>query len=211
MAEIYNFFGDIFDYLRENYFSVEFGQYRNFNLSLGALTLSQFVFALMLGCMLAAAATLFCKRYLGRVVRALLAGNATDEESARSLSDLGLRATWLLRRTLSHRDSSLRRYIRIVGYADDDTENAENEGGRVSRNGKKKVTYTDIIDFESARFYIPPMLAARAEVRFDSRGTSVRSLLLALLLCLLFALVLLPVLPPLLQALDDMMTAIEGW
>lgn len=211
MAEIYNFFGDIFDYLRENYFSVEFGQYRHFNLSLGALTLSQFVFALMLGCMLAAGAILFCKRYLGRVVRALLSAKANDETTARTLSDLGLRAGWLLRRTLSHRDSSLRRYIRVVGYEDDDAENEQYEGGRVSRNGKKKILYTDLLDFESARFYIPPMLAARAEVRFDSRGTSLRSFFLAVLLCLLFALVLLRVLPPLLQSLDDMMTAIEGW
>ena len=30
MAEIYNFFGDIWDYLRETYFEADLGSYKNF-------------------------------------------------------------------------------------------------------------------------------------------------------------------------------------
>ena len=49
MAEIYNFFGDIWDYLRETYFSIDFGEYRNFDISGYGTTLAQITLGVIIG------------------------------------------------------------------------------------------------------------------------------------------------------------------
>ena len=89
MAEIYNFFGDIWDYLRETYFSVDFGEYQSFDIESYGATLAQIIIAMMLGIIIAAFVVVYERRYLGRLVRALLEKEAHDEASAKTLDELG--------------------------------------------------------------------------------------------------------------------------
>ncbi len=111
MAEIYNFFGDIWDYLRETYFCVDFGSYEHFNTVGFSATLSQVIIGAMLGCCLAAIFIAYERSYLGRLVRALLSREAQDRESALTLAELGFAKSGLIKHALRRRDSALRKLV----------------------------------------------------------------------------------------------------
>ena len=115
MAEIYNFFGDIWDYIRETYLEVDFGSYKNFTVTTQGVTLSQIIIGILFGCMLASFVVVYQRTYLGRMVRALLKAEAQDEDSARTLAELGLAHSGLIKYTLRSRTSALRKVVRYVG------------------------------------------------------------------------------------------------
>lgn len=189
MSEIYNFFGDIWDYLRETYFEVDFGNYKNFTFTTQGTTLSRIVFAIMIGCILAAVAAVYHRRYLGKVIRQLIKYNSVDEEHARTLVELGLARKWLLRRTLARRESALRKYLRYVGEP-------ENPDPRVREH----------IHLDEARFYVPAHLKDAAAVRYEAKGSDIPSLILTVLVCLVGGVLLLRLLPVVLRAADNLIT-----
>jgi hypothetical protein len=203
MAELYNFFGDIFDYIRETYLEVDFGSYKNFTVNTQGVTLSQIIIGILFGCMLASFAVVYQRTYLGRMVRGLLSREAHDEESALNLKELGLDRSGLIKYTLRSRSTPLRKVVRFVG---EEREEEAYDGTRVSRNAKKSPQMTDIIDYENARFYIPKHLAAHAEVRFDKKGSGARALIISALACVVAAVVLIRFLPVLLHWADDLIT-----
>lgn len=193
MAEIYNLFGDIFDYLRETYFEADFGYYQNFDLHFLGFSLSQLILGLTFGFILAAIAAVYQKGLLGRFIRALLAAQASDEASARSLSDLGLKRSLAIRSALRHRDSALRKLVRYAG------EEREEDDPRKPR-------MTDDLDYERVRFYIPENLQVRAAVRFNGKGTNLRSLILVVIAALIVAALLIRFLPVVLGWADQLIT-----
>lgn len=206
MAEIYNFFGDIWDYLRETYFSVDFGEYRNFDLGSHSTTLAQIILGMMIGIMLASFAVVYERHFLGRAVRALLKSEAHDEESAKPLGELELQKSRLIKRSLRRRDSSLRKLIRYVGEPEDDEIPPEVSGKRE----KKPLVLTEMIDFSTARFYIPPALRDRAAIRYNEKGSNVRTLVLTVIVCIVAGGLLIRLLPVLLRLLDNTLTWING-
>ena len=203
MAEIYNFFGDIWDYIRETYLEVDFGSYKNFTVTTQGVTLSQIIIGILFGCMLASFVVVYQRTYLGRMVRALLKAEAQDEDSARTLAELGLAHSGLIKYTLRSRTSALRKVVRYVGEERDDE---EDDPTRVSRNGKKAPKMTDVIDYENARFYIPEHLSAHAAVRYDSKGTGVRALVASVIAYIAIAVILIRFLPVLFHWADDLIT-----
>ena len=206
MAEIYNFFGDIWDYIRETYFEVDFGSYKNFTVTTQGATLSQIILGLLFGCMLASFAIVYQRNYLGKMVRGLLKAEAHDEASALTLADLGLDRSGLIKYTLRSRTSPLRKVVRFVGET---REEEEYDGTRVSRNEKKAPQMTDTIDYEHARFYIPEHLSAHASVRFDAKGTGVRALVLSAISYIAIAVILIRFLPVLFRWADDLITLLS--
>lgn len=210
MAELYNFFGDIWDYIRETYLEVDFGSYKNFTITTQGATLSQIILAILFGCMLASFAAVYHRTYLGRMVRGLLKREAHDEESALTLTDLGLGHSGLIKYSLRSRTSALRKVVRYVGEErEDETDDETDDGTRVSRNGKNSPQMTDIIDYENARFYIPEHLAAHAEVRYDKEGTGVRALVISAISCIALAVILIRFLPVLFRWADDLITLLS--
>lgn len=203
MAEIYNFFGDIWDYLRETYFSVDFGDYRNFDISNYGATLSQIIIALMIGCSLAAVFAVYERRFLGSMIRALIAREAHDEESALTLAELGCKSNGFLKYNLRRRDSALRKLVRYAGEEAEDVtpigENARAERGR-------RQSMTEVLDFEATRFYIPPALRDRAAIRYNEKGSDLRSLLLTVLVSMVSGALLLRLLPVLFRLADNLLT-----
>ncbi len=193
MAEIYNFFGNICDYLRENYWEAPFGYYRSFEIDLGFITMGQLVFLIM-GAFIAAAVIMYVqKNVIGSLVHALLREKAMDEDSARSLGELGLSRNLLVRHALRRRDSALRKVVRYVG------EEARREDGTLRAS-------VDVIDYARARFYIPPALCDRAAIRFSREGTDGRALVLAILFFFVLAFVLIRFLPAVLGWADNLMS-----
>ncbi|MBQ8174419.1 MAG: hypothetical protein IJ009_03355 [Clostridia bacterium] len=201
MAEIYNFFGDIWDYLRETYFEVDFGSYRNFSLDGFGATLSQIVFAVMIGCILASAVAVYERRYLGGFVRALIARGAQDEQNALTMADLGYTKGFMLKNTLSRRDSGLRRVLRFVGEEREDVI-PEELGG----SAKDKLVMRDEIDPQKTRFYVPAELLPRAQTRYDAKGSGIGSFLLIVVVCLVGGAVVLRLLPVFFRLIDNTIT-----
>ena len=201
MAEIYNFFGDIWDYLRETYFEVDFGTYRNFSLDSAGATISQLVFALMIGCILASALAVYERRYLGGFVRALLSRGAEDEQSALTMTELGYGKSFALRRTLSRRDSGLRRVIRFAGEEREDVL-PEELGGRAIT----QIVMKDEIDPKATRFFVPAELRPRAETRYDAKGSGIGSFFAIVAISLIGGAVLIRLLPVFFRLIDNTMT-----
>ena len=206
MAEIYNFFGDIWDYLRETYFSIDFGEYRNFDISGYGTTLAQITLGVIIGISLAAIVIFFEQRYLGSPVHALLAAGANDEESAKTLAELGCRQGFLIKRALRRRDSALQKFIRYAGEPEDEVLFDEKD----ARQRKKPLILTEMIDFSTTRFYIPPALCDRAAIRYKTKGNGLRAMILTILICILGGGLLLRLMPALLRMADNMISWING-
>lgn len=200
MAEIYNFFGDIWDYLRETYWEVDFGSYRNFSLGGYGTSLAQIITAIMLGCILASAVMLYERRYLGGFIRKLLEVEAGNEESAKTLEELGYAKNGVLKMSLRSRDSAVRKLVRYTGEVYEDVFPI-GEGEKPARQKMR-----DDIDFEAARFYIPANLRNRAEVRYEAKGTNLRSFLLTVVVCLVSGALIIRILPVFFRLIDNVMT-----
>lgn len=200
MAEIYNFFGDIWDYLRETYWEVDFGSYRNFSLGGYGTSLAQIITAIMLGCILASAVMLYERRYLGGFIRKLLAVEAGNEESAKTLKELGYAKNGVLKMSLRSRDSAVRKLVRYTGEEHEDV-SPVGEGAKPARQKMR-----DDIDFEAARFYIPADLRNRAAVRYEAKGTNLRSFLLTVVVCLVGGALIIQILPVFFRLIDNVMT-----
>lgn len=199
MASIYNFFGDIWDYLRETYWEVDLGTYDNFSLgSLGAM-LPQIVLAIMLGIILASAAMLYERQYIGGFIRKLLSADAKSEEKALLLTDTGYGKSLIIKRMLRHRDTAVRKLVRFTGE--------EREEPTPLADGRQRLQMKDDINFAEARFYIPEELAARAAVRYDPKGNNWRTFILTVLVSLIGAALLLRILPVFFNFIDSVI----GW
>ncbi len=199
MAGIYNFFGDIWDYLRETYWEVDLGTYDNFSLgSLGAM-LPQIVLAIMIGIILASAVMLYERQYIGGFIRKLLTAEANNEEKAVSLADTGYGKSAVMKSMLRRRDTAVRKLVRFTGE--------RREEPTPYAGGRQKLQMKDDIDFASARFYIPEELAARAAVRYEAKGNSWGAFVLTVIASLVGAAVLLRILPVFFSFIDS----VVGW
>lgn len=201
MAHIYNFFGDIFDYLRETYWEADFGYYENFDLRISGITLGQLIIFAMLACLFASLCVSYQRTYLGRLVRALYEREAFDEASALSLADLGLAKKSLLKLELGRPQTVLRKSIRYVG---------EGEPRYVDARGRVHYRTREVIDFENTRFYLPEGLRERAIIRFSGKGNGAKSFLLSILIAVVGTALLIHFLPALFSLADSILSAIGG-
>lgn len=137
-------------------------------------TLSGIVIPLIAGLMIAACIAYLLKRIYGKFVTALLRGESVDEESARSLSELGMDKKRLLRRTL--RDgSSLRKVVMKTESADG-----------------------------TVRYYIPEDKRDRASSLYASDRSTVLTVIVAFILFAVIAILLLMYLPKLIEFASDL-------
>lgn len=116
----------IVQYFEENYFSASLNaDYENLNFTGTATTLLMIVGGICLGVLLASFIIVFEKRVVGKFIRALLAREAKDAETALSLSDLSLEKNGFIKRELS-RASVSRKLISVV-HADGTVTSFEDE------------------------------------------------------------------------------------
>lgn len=201
MAEIYNFFGDIVDYLRERYWEADFGYYENFDLRIPGVTLGQLVIFAMLACLVAALAATYQRSYLGALVRALYARECFDEAKAATLGELGLDKKRLLRFELSRPQTVLRKLVRYVG---------EGEPSYTDERGRVHYRTREVLDYENTRFYLPEGTRERAIIRFSGKGSDLKSFLLTVLVAVVGGILLIRFLPTLFSFADGIVSAIGG-
>lgn len=215
-------FEQIFQYLDEYYFSASLGSYDNFEIE-STVTLLMVIGGLCLGMMIASVAIFVQKKHVGKMVRALLAADAYDKDSAKTLAELGLKRSALIKMSLSQ-PSALRKLLTVVeggkcytylgelaeAFPEKESEKESDEAQDKSISPEKKKFSLRKIDFENARFFIDPALKDRAENRFSDRGSSIWMLILSLLLILFLFFAALRLTPFLVRLLDATITNFRG-
>lgn len=115
-------------YVKERYFSLEFGVYENFSVAneLGA-TVRNIIIAFMLALIVASVMNAYTRQGLGAFVRRLLSEDCLSPDRAKTLSELGYFRSTAIRRALA-RGTTLRLVVRRVdGEGEATSENAPTE------------------------------------------------------------------------------------
>lgn len=104
----------LYQYLEEYYLSSSLGEnYEHLDFAKTSITLLMIVGGLCLGMLIASVLAVIQKKHVGKLARALLAAEANDEASAKSLAELGLDKSVFVKMELS-RPSALRKLLGIV-------------------------------------------------------------------------------------------------
>lgn len=217
-------FEQLYQYLNEYYFSSSLGSHDNFNIhSVTALVVM--VGGLCFGLFLASVVAVVQKRHVGKMARTLLSLEANSPESAKTLRELGLSRSILVKMSLSHA-SPLRKIISVVEedkvftYRDELAaafpsykEKLDEENGEEKEEKEKESTPSPKgrfrlrrINFESARFFIDPSLTVRASIRYEEKGTSWYLVPLSFVASVALFLLALRFLPVLVNMLDATIT-----
>ena len=184
--------GELVAYFYETYFFIRFGAYDNFSIPhQTASTINKIIPALVLGIIIAAVATVYCRRLVGSFVRTLIKKGALSPDAGVTLFETGAFRSMIVRRELC-RGAFLRK---VVFCREEQAFLAKNE---------KNATYK--IDFTKDHFYIPEELKYRAEVRFSQKGSGWLTVVLTIILVPVFVGLLCRFMPNILQLVDSMIT-----
>ena len=132
---------------------------------------------------------------ISEMIKQLFRHNATSEDNAKTLTELGLSESCGIKRALSS-DSQLRKMVAIVG--------------------EKKLSYEEYIalekvkkknalkpDFETARFYIPASSLDRAKHVYNTYNTSILRTLLVCVMLVAITVCIILLSPELLSLIDS--------
>lgn len=204
---------EIWQFISEKYFPVNLDEYSYEHITLGSnsfFSARGIILALFLGVIVAAAMSLFQKRTLGDLVRALDREGCNSPESAKTLGDLGFLKNSAIRQDL-RRGSSLRRVVRCVGEEQYCAEQAEKrkifEDEQASKQSKhergkwKEIPYKH--DFATDRFYIPEHLMYGATVHFNKKGTNPLVFVFVVIVCIALAMLCCRMLPEMVKLADN--------
>ncbi len=187
--------------------------YDNFELYNPFISVKLIVWALFAGFIVAALMAIYQKRLVGGVVKAILSGGATSPEKAMTVSELGYATDWFAKNAL-RRDAALLRFVSRVDAAaeapkKDETDGAESaEGANKAEKAESEKPQTTrsgapVIDFETARFYIPDELRYKAEVRYARKGTDFVSFGICIVIFVAAAFAAIFLIPDLIQLIDN--------
>ncbi len=184
--------GELLNYFKETYFSIQFGAYDNFSVTeQTANIINKIIPALIWGIIIAAIATVYCRRIVGSFVRTLIEKEALSPETAVTLFDTGAFRSTVVRRELC-RGTLLRKVVFC-----------HEEQAFLSEKGKD-ANYQ--IDFTKDHFYIPEDLKYRAEVRFNQKGSGWLSVVLTVILVPVVIGLICRFMPNILQFADSIIT-----
>lgn len=93
-----NIFEELYEHFKEKFFSDYLGRYENFEFGTGKLlTHNMIILGIFAGVIIAAALSIYNKRYLGKFVRKILDDGATSPESAKTVEELGFKNHFMIR------------------------------------------------------------------------------------------------------------------
>ncbi len=151
----------------------------------GNTTLASILWPLVAGVILAACAVFFNKQTVGKFVKKLFDVQAINEESAKSLAELGFEKNALVKFAL-RTGSTLRKVIRVAPV-DGEEQTAAQE-----------------------RYYIPDECAYRAEVTYNPDGSSVLTIVIAIIMFIGMTVILMTVIPDLIQMASNAADAFKS-
>ncbi|MBQ3014301.1 MAG: hypothetical protein IJD75_04095 [Clostridia bacterium] len=184
--------GELISYFRETYFSIRFGAYDNFSVTeQTANIVNKIIPALIIGIIIAAIATVYCRHVVGQFVRTLIEKEALSPESGVTLFDTGAFRSTVVRRELC-RGAFFKKVVRC-----------REEEAFIAEKGSD-TSYQ--IDFTRDHFYIPEELKDRAEIRFNPKGSSWLTVVLTAVLTPIVVGLICRFLPNILQFADSIIT-----
>lgn len=205
-TEFYKFFENIFD----TFFNPELTKYENINLGSGGVVSLRFIIiGLMFGFCVAAFVSLYEKRMIGSFAKKLLKENCIDKENAKTLYELGYERSLAVRSSLKS-GTTLKKWVKCVEedefYASIEEKRAEFEA---KHPGEQYIYPAFKRDCDTMRFYIPSELKYKADVKFNTRGTNIVSVILVILVSIVMFSVLCSVIPDMLIFVDNFMSVIQ--
>ena len=187
----------------ENYMLDDIKEYLSLNLNdYGNININFEINKFILLCAVAMCAFSFFISYkrsiLADTVKQLLRHNATDEESAKTLGELGLADSRGIRNAI-FTSAQLRRMITVVGEC-----RPTYEEYVAAQKEKKKLDEQDPL---AVRIYIPEEAMDRARYVYNTYSSSVSHTLLACVMFISLAVCLILVMPELLTMIDNSLAA----
>lgn len=150
----------------------------------GSTTLASLLWPMATGLILAVCAVFWNKQTIGKFVKKLFDMQATSEDNAKSLAEIGYGKSRMIPFLLRH-DATLRKVIYAVPAGE--------------QNGN-----------QPERYYIPESCAYRAERMYNPDGTSLLTITIAIILFIALAMILLAVIPDLLQMAANALDAFKS-
>ena len=206
-------FRELWDYLVEKYFTLDFAshEYPHFTVGEGTLfSLRTVLVALFVGVILAVILAAAQKRALGGLIRAMEREQCHTPEKAMTLEQLGLARASAIRQSLRH-GTTLHGVVRCVekdAYEEAQAKKREEfQAARESGTAPAGQKWKDIpfsYDFSSCHFYLPEEARYCAEVRFDRKGTNPVTILFTIIGAILLLALLCFLIPELLQLADNL-------
>ena len=174
------------------------------------VTVQTVVYAALLGLAAGLLISTYSKLYLGRIVRALIKKEAVGKESAVSFVELGIRPSRLL--TYSLRDhSALRKHVCIknpeeCALPDNSRPFVKKLRKFFSGSEEREKRY----DLKRAVLYVPEDRKHEAELKYETKGNPVITVIFAALVFATLALLAVFGLPKILEMLDKVVASFKN-
>lgn len=170
-------FRELIAYFDQTYFSVSLGEYQHFSVSArtGALV-KNLILGIAFGMIVAAILSCYVKTVHGGFIRKLLREECLSPERAKSLYQLGYFHDPSVRKQLT-RGSAFGGLVHMAKENTADTAQTEAAGEPAPKAPA----------FATARFYIPEDLKYQAELRYEKKGSGIRSVLLTTVIIVIAA------------------------
>ena len=185
-------FRELIAYFDQTYFSVSLGEYQHFSVSArtGAVV-KNLILGIALGMIVAAIVSCYVKTVHGGFIRKLLKEECLSPETAKSLYTLGYFHDPSVRKQLT-RGSAFGGLVHIAAEKTEAEAQTEAAGEPAP----------EAPAFATARFYIPEDLKYQAELRYEKKGSGVRSVILTAVIVVIAAALICRFLPQLLGFAD---------
>jgi hypothetical protein len=198
----------------DDFFSLDLGNYQNLGIPDSMLSgLRGVIVAFYLGVILASFAAVFNKKAHGGFVRTLIECGCNSPENAKTLSELGLERSALVKAAIKSKSA----YHGILFCVEKEEYDKKVTRGRsiyllrAAEEGEKQRPYEPAsyqYDFSSAHFYIPDALRYEAEFRFQKKGSGIGSAIFITLASVVLMWATIKIAPDILQFFDNFMGGI---
>ena len=206
---------ELWEYFEETYFSPEIPYLENFSFGTGSLvTLKTVLVGITIGLIIASFASIYNKKYIGGFIRRLIKKDCLDAARAKTLEELGYANKFGVRRSIGT-NGTLVRWVRCV---EEDEFNSKQDAERVAfeeehKNDKKPSKFKEVEfkrDTKTMHFYIPEEKKYAADVKFEDKGTSWRSLIVVIVVSVLLCAFLSYILPDIIKMVDNFITVTKS-
>ena len=109
-----SYLSDLFEYIKDKFFTVDYGDYENIKISSGGLvSAGSVILGIGVGIVIAAISAMFTRRIIGSFVKKVVADECFDEKSAKTLAELGYGKNPSVRGAVRS-NQVLKKYLRVV-------------------------------------------------------------------------------------------------
>lgn len=206
---------ELWEYLVDKYFSIDMPYLENFSIKTGGLVSIQgIIVGIAIGIVIAAACTIYNKRYIGSFIRRVISCQCFDAASAKTLYELGYLKSAGVRGVIKT-GGSLSRWVRCAEedefYTEIDKKRAEFEEEHKNDDKIPKFVEPEFKrDLNTMHFYIPEDKKYAAEIRFEEKGANIGVFVIVVIAAILLCALICYFLPDLLKMIDNFISITKG-